>query len=97
MRAKDELKSIKTRFQGLNSSDMSIVIVNHVLEIDRYIVSAERGSKVVSLIPPTFRKKISPNIRLTFALSILLGGIIGVVFVLVNNTIHKRKESASKV
>ena len=31
------------------------------------------------------------------ALSIVLGGMIGIVFVLVNNSIRKRKEIASKV
>jgi hypothetical protein len=35
--------------------------------------------------------------KLYVALSIVLGGMIGIVFVLVNNSIRKRKESASKV
>ena len=93
--AKDELKIIETRFQNLQSSDISIV--NNVLNIDRYIVSVERDSKVMTLNSPTFPKKISPKIKLTLAMSIVLGGLIGVVFVLVNNSIRKRKESASKV
>jgi len=71
--------------------------VNNLLNIDRYIVSTERGSKVMALNPPTFPKKLSPKIKVTFVLSILLGGMIGVVFVLVNNLIRKRKESSSKV
>jgi len=95
LRAKDELKIIETRFQNLQSSDISIV--NNLLNIDRYIISVERGSKVITLNPPTFPKKISPKIKLTLALSIFLGGMIGVVFVLVKNTIRKRKESVSKV
>ena len=95
LRAKDELKIIETRFQDLQSSDISIV--NNVLNIDRYIVSVERGSKLMTLKPPTFPKKISPKIKLTLAMSIVLGGMIGIVFVLVNNSIRKRKESASKV
>ena len=95
LRAKDELKIIETRFQNLQSSDISIV--NNVLNIDRYIVSVERGSKVMTLNSPTFPKKISPKIKLTLAMLIVLGGMIGIVFVLVNNSIRKRKESASKV
>ena len=95
MRAKDELKIIETRFQDLQSSAKSNV--NNLLNIDRYIVSTERGSKVMALNPPTFPKKLSPKIKVTFVLSILLGGMIGVVFVLVNNLIRKRKESSSKV
>ncbi|WP_421848391.1 Wzz/FepE/Etk N-terminal domain-containing protein [Marinomonas sp.] len=35
--------------------------------------------------------------KLYVALSIVLGGMIGIIFVLVNNSIRKRKESASKV
>jgi len=95
LRAKDELKIIETRFQNLQSSDISIV--HNVLNIDRYIVSVERGSKVITLNPPTFPKKISPKVTLILPMSIVLGGLIGVVFVLVNNSIRKRKESASKV
>ena len=67
------------------------------LAINRFIISAERGSKVIALSLPTFPKKLSPKIKLILALSIVLGGMIGVVFVLVNNTIRKRKEIASKV
>jgi capsular polysaccharide biosynthesis protein len=95
LRAKEELNFIETRFQNLQSSDISIV--NNVLNIHRYIVSVERGSKVMTLNSPTFPKKISPKIKLTLAMSIVLGGMIGIVLVLVNNSIRKRKESASKV
>ena len=42
-------------------------------------------------------KKISPNVPLILALSIVLSGMIGLVFVFFNNTIRKRKDSASKV
>ena len=65
--------------------------MNNLLNIDRYIVSTERGSKVMALNPPTFPKKISPKRRLNLVLSALLGGMIGVMYVLVFNTIRKRK------
>ena len=63
----------------------------------KFIINIENGSKVMKLDPPTLPKKISPNIKLTLALSIVLGGMIGAAIVLVNNIIRKRKESLSKV
>jgi hypothetical protein len=91
LRAKDELKVIGTGF------DVTSLMARHELAINRFIVSAERGSKVMALNPPTFPKKISPKIKLTLASSIVLGGMIGVMYVLVFNAIRKRKVVLSRL
>jgi capsular polysaccharide biosynthesis protein len=88
-RAEDEIKIIDSRFQSLMMSDISFG--NDMTNIVRYIVSANKGIKVISLSRPTFPKKISPNNKLTLALSVLLGGMIGAMYVLVSNSIRKRK------
>ena len=94
VRAKEELKIIDARFKDLSSADSNIV--NTVLSIDRYIVSAEKGAKVVAIQRPTMPKKVSPKVSLILALSVVLGGMVGVFFILVRNAITKRKEQLAK-
>ena len=89
-RAKEELKIIDSRFKDLGSLDDNIV--DTVLSIDRYIVEAEKGAKVLVIHRPTMPKKVSPKSSLILALSVVLGGMVGVFFILVCNAITKRKE-----
>ena len=94
VRAKEELKIIDARFKDLTSADSNIV--NTVLSIDRYIVSAEKGAKVLAIQRPTMPKKVSPKVSLILALSAVLGGMVGVFFMLVRNAITKRREQLAK-
>jgi LPS O-antigen subunit length determinant protein (WzzB/FepE family) len=98
LREKKVLKAMQTQFvnsgQNINKSKDSEI---REIQTNRFIIATESGSKVMSLNPPSVPKKISPKIKLILALSIVLGGMIGAVIVLVNNTIRKRKESVSKV
>ena len=50
VRAKEELKIIESRFKDLGSADSNIV--DTVLSIDRYIVSAEKGASVLAIQRP---------------------------------------------
>ena len=50
---------------------------------------------VLSIQRPTFPIKISPKSSLILALSILLGGMAGVVSLLLRNAIRKRKGQAA--
>ena len=90
VRAKEELNIIDARFKDLGSADRNIV--DTVLSIDRYIVTAEKGAKVLAIQRPTMPKKVSPKVSLILALSVVLGGMVGVFFILVRNAIAKRKE-----
>jgi len=94
VRAKEELKIIEARFKDLSTADSGIV--NTVLSIDRYIVTAEKGANVFAIKRPTMPKKVSPKSSLILAMSVVLGGMVGVVFILVRYAIMKRKERLAK-
>jgi hypothetical protein len=92
--ALDELTVIKTE---LNDALMSTErVATNILNATRIIKAIDSGQKAISFGSVAIKKK-SPKVPLILALSIVFGGLIGVIFVLVNNTIRKRKESASKV
>ena len=89
-RAKQELNIIETRFKDFSTANEAII--SNMLSIDRYIVSAENGSSVLAIQPPTMPIKVSPKSSLILAMSVVLGGMVGVFFILVRNAITKRKE-----
>ena len=93
LRAKDELEMIEARFN--DASTMSDNVIQNLLATDRFIVTAEKGADVLSIQRPTFPIKISPKSSLILALSILLGGMAGVVSLLLRNAIRKRKGQAA--
>ena len=94
VRANEELKIIESRFKELSSADDTII--NTVLSIDRYIVTADKGANALTIQPPTMPKKVSPKPTLILAMCVVLGGMIGVFFILVRNAIKKRKEQLAK-
>ncbi len=89
IRSREELKIIESRFKDLKSANSDVVEL--VLSIDRYIVSADKGANVLKIQHPKMPKKISPNVPLIFALSLILGGLVGVFFILARNAIKRRK------
>ena len=91
--AKDELEMIEARFNDVGT--MSDNVIQNLLATDRFIVTAEKGADVLSIQRPTFPIKISPKSSLILALSILLGGMAGVVSLLLRNAIRKRKGQAA--
>ena len=93
-RAKDELNIIETRFKDFSTANDDII--SQILTIDRYVVSAEKGASVFAIQHPTMPKKVSPKSFFILAISIVLGGMVGVFFILVRNVIKKRKEHLAK-
>ena len=93
-RAKDELNIIETRFKDFSYANDAII--SQILTIDRYVVSAEKGSSVLAIQRPTMPKKVSPKSFFILAISIVLGGMVGVFFILVRNVVKKRKEHLAK-
>lgn len=87
-RAENELKIMEIRYKDLSSSS----IFETVLSIERYVVTAKKQSNLFSISHPTIPKKISPKSRIILLLSLILGGIIGVSYVLISNFISNRKE-----
>ena len=94
VRAKEELNIIDARLKDLGSADSNFLYT--LLSIDRYIITAEKGAKVLAIQHPTMPKKVSPKVSLILAISVVLGGMVGVFFILVRNAITKRKEQLAK-
>ena len=101
LQSKNELDFINKRSMNTSeshkSSSESRGSLSAEMLLNRYINTSANGSKLFILKRPTLPEKKSPKIIFILALSIVLGGIIGVLFVLLKKTIHKRKESAYKV
>ena len=93
-RAKEELNIIETRFKDFSTANDSIIA--NILSIDRYVATAENGAEVYSIQPPTMPEKVSPKSFLIVAMSVVLGGLIGIMYLLILNAIRKRKEQLVK-
>ena len=92
--ALDEVTLIKTE---LNNALMNTErVATNILNATRIMKAIDSGQKAISFGSVAI-KKTSPKVPLILALSIVLGGLIGVVFVLVNNAIRNRQESVFKV
>lgn len=92
--ALDDVAFIKTFINDRSSS--SDYLINSLYLANRQINQIDNGQKAISFKSVAI-KKTSRTIRFILTFSILLGGIIGVVFVLFNNAIRKWKESEPKV
>ena len=93
-RAKEELNIIEARYKDISNADNSMI--SNILSIDRYIVSAEKGANVLTFQRPTIPKKVSPKSSPILAMSVVLGGLVGVLFILIRNAVTKRKEQLAK-
>ena len=94
VRAKDELNIIETRFKDFSTANDAII--SKILTVDRYIVSAGKGAGVLAIQRPTMPKQTSPKPSFILSLFVVLGGIVGVFFILIRNAITKRKERLVK-
>ena len=92
--ALDEVTLIQTELNDALMTNEQVAI--NMLNAKRVIMAIDSGQKAIFFDPVVITKK-STNVPLILTLSIALGGMIGVLFVLVNNSIRKRKESAAKV
>ena len=99
-RAKNELNIIKKTSLGKFATAIeegNKIITNNtpiniqILSIDRYIFTSEIGAKTLFIQRPSKPKKVSPKLFLVLPLCVILGGMIGVVYVLISNAIRKRK------
>ena len=90
-RARAELEIYEARFNDLKSSDESII--RNVLSIDRYIVAAERGAKVLKVNRPTLPKETTASLKFLLVVGAVLGGVLGAVYILVVNAWHKHVQN----
>ena len=94
VRATNELLIIEGRFNDISTTEANII--NLILSIDRFVVSMQSEASVLTIKNPTLPQKVSPKSSLILAFSIVLGGMVGVCFILVRNAITKRKEQLVK-
>lgn len=93
-RAEYEYKFLQDRLKNF-PENVSINLVDKLLEIDRFIIEMRKGTEIMKFQFPSIPNKISPNIRLTLIMSLLIGGVIGTLFVLVHGSILKHKANTN--
>ena len=70
-------------------------VATNMLNAKRVIQSIDNGQSAITFGSVSVVKS-SPKVPLMLALSVVLGGVIGVFFILVRNAITKRKEQLAK-
>lgn len=90
--AKDEIALVKSEMTNPQSADgLSI----RKLNAKRLILSIDSGKKALNFSSVSV-SKISPKVPKILFLSFLLGGVLGVIIILIRNTVHNRKEKLTK-
>ena len=84
------------RFEKASNVNFLDSVISDILSIDRYISAAEKGANALIIQRPTMPKKKSPIPSLILAISVVLGGMVGVFFILIRNAITKRKEQLAE-
>ena len=92
--AKNDLKNTEVLIK--NGGEVNGDALESIISVKRFIDEAEKGANVLTIQRPTMPKKVSPKSSLIFAMSLGLGGMVGVVFILARNAITKRKEQLAK-
>ena len=90
-RARAELEIYEARFKDLKSLDESII--RNVLSIDRYIVAAERGAKVLKVNRPTLPKETTASLKFLLVVGAVLGSVLGAVYILLVNAWYRHVQN----
>lgn len=88
--AQKELKIIYKSFDNFN--DIDSAFLENILPAIRYLSLAEKEAGVFAVQRPTIPRKVSPKSSVILTLSVVLGGMVGAMYVLILNAIRKRKE-----
>ena len=97
VRSNEELDFYKSFFKDPLS--INTYILKTIISIERYILATDKGANILAIQRPTMPKTIQPKqfkSSLILAMSVVLGGMVGVMYVLISNAIRKRKESSAK-
>ena len=93
LEAKTELAFIQTELtDALLGTER---VATNMLNAKRIIQSIDSGQSVISFGSVSVVKS-SPKVPLILALSVVLGGMVGVIYVLISNAVRKRKEQLTK-
>ncbi len=93
-RAKDEINIMYKRFNDPSATTDSIT--RELLAVDRYIVEAEKGDKVLLLMHPTYPEKVSPRIKLVLVVSFVLGVMIAIIYIFFRDAYRSRNMQSTK-
>lgn len=93
-RAKDEINIMYKRFN--DPSATTDTITRDLLEVDRYIVEAEKGDKVLHLMHPTYPEKVSPRTKLVLVISFVLGVMIAIIYIFFRDAYRSRNMQSTK-
>ena len=106
VRAGEEINYIERRFKDFWATDVALrdqVLnfmqhLNEVRELESYVERAESGANVFEISRPTppVVTSAAPKTNLIVALSIVLGGFVGMAYVLLRNAIRRRRETLSE-
>lgn len=91
-RAKYQLSLMEARSKDLISLKTSNNLIQTVVELDLFISSIESGGNVLMVSPPTYPQKVYPKSKAILGISIILGGLLGIIYVFALNKIKKQKE-----
>jgi len=94
---KDEAISELASIESLSNDNVLATerVATNMLNAKRVVLSLESGQNSISFGSVSVVKS-SPKVPLILALSVVLGGMVGVFFILVRNAITKRKEQLAK-
>ena len=90
--AKSKLQNYKSI---IGNKSVDIKIVEKIVSLENFILLSSQ-SDLIGFDQPPFPKKISPRSLRIIAISIILGFIIGILFVIIRNAIINRNERLIK-
>ena len=102
-RTRAEIAYIERRFKDFWSADDALqdqvlVLLRHANEVrtlERYVDRAQNGAYALEISRPTnpVVTSATPKTNLIIALSVVLGGFVGIAYVLLRNAIRRRREN----
>jgi hypothetical protein len=94
VQAKDQRDAIEARSKAAPMGYAAMA--ENVLLIDRFVFSTDKGARVLTIQHPTMPQLVAPKPIPMLAFLAILGGIMGVVFILVRSSLAKRKEQLAE-
>ena len=86
-KSKKELTLLEKRYKGKSNKH----IIEKLFSFDKYINKLNDGGRVLLVEPPTIPVKVEPKPFRILGISVLLGLIIGIFYVLIQNASQNRK------
>ena len=100
----NEVKAERVRFESLidefqaslNSTD-TLGVLGILADLDRFLSKVANGQKIMRIYTPSAPAKIGLSATRVIALSLVAGGICGVLFIFFLDSFRKRKAELAKL